>query len=111
MREYDIVQSAFEQVTRQSRNDRFVPIRAVKFARGELFELSQADIVSMWKKFNKGFVLEQAEIIFRLIPGEVQCMACFEKYHPEGGRIHCPHCGSFGAKILAGEEFYLESIE
>ena len=26
-------------------------------------------------------------------------------------RNKCPHCGSYGAKILAGEEFYLESIE
>jgi Zn finger protein HypA/HybF involved in hydrogenase expression len=38
-------------------------------------------------------------------------MACFQKYHPEGGEIHCPYCGSFGAKILSGEEFILESIE
>ena len=30
---------------------------------------------------------------------------------PEGGEIHCPYCGSYGAKIVSGEEFYLESIE
>jgi Zn finger protein HypA/HybF involved in hydrogenase expression len=48
---------------------------------------------------------------FRLITAEVQCMACFQKYHPEGGEIHCPQCGSFGAKILSGEEFTLESID
>jgi Zn finger protein HypA/HybF involved in hydrogenase expression len=38
-------------------------------------------------------------------------MVCFEKYHPLNGEISCPNCGSVGAKILAGEEFYLESVE
>lgn len=38
-------------------------------------------------------------------------MACFGKYHPLHGEIHCPYCGSYGAKILSGEEFDLESIE
>jgi Zn finger protein HypA/HybF involved in hydrogenase expression len=38
-------------------------------------------------------------------------MACFEKYHPVLVEISCPRCGSVGAKIIAGEEFYLESIE
>ena len=42
---------------------------------------------------------------------EIQCMACFIKYQPLDGRIHCPQCGSVGAKILSGEEFYFESIE
>ena len=38
-------------------------------------------------------------------------MACFQPYQPVNKTIHCPYCGSYGAKILAGEEFYLESIE
>ena len=38
-------------------------------------------------------------------------MACFMKYHPLDGKIHCPYCGSYGAKVLSGEEFFLESME
>jgi Zn finger protein HypA/HybF involved in hydrogenase expression len=58
-----------------------------------------------------GTPLEHAQIHFRLITAEAQCMACFKKYHPADGIIHCPNCGSFGAKILSGEEFYIEHIE
>ena len=36
-------------------------------------------------------------------------MACFTKYHPNRGETMCPHCGSRGAKILAGEEFSMEA--
>jgi Zn finger protein HypA/HybF involved in hydrogenase expression len=38
-------------------------------------------------------------------------MSCFKKYHPVNGVIHCQNCGSFGAKILSGEEFHVETIE
>jgi Zn finger protein HypA/HybF involved in hydrogenase expression len=38
-------------------------------------------------------------------------MVCFEKYHPDGEAFSCPHCGSVGAKIIAGEEFFVEAID
>jgi Zn finger protein HypA/HybF involved in hydrogenase expression len=38
-------------------------------------------------------------------------MVCFTKYCPAGGEVLCPACGSVGAKILAGEEFYMESLD
>jgi Zn finger protein HypA/HybF involved in hydrogenase expression len=44
-------------------------------------------------------------------PAEQQCMVCFQKYHPLNKETSCPNCGSVGAKIIAGEEFYLESVE
>ncbi|MGE5463865.1 MAG: hydrogenase maturation nickel metallochaperone HypA, partial [Syntrophothermus sp.] len=58
-----------------------------------------------------GTPAEHAQLYFRLKKAEVQCMACFGKYQPVDGKIHCPYCGSYGAKILSGEEFDLESIE
>ena len=64
-----------------------------------------------WDELSKGTPVERAPLHFRFIKAEVQCMACFQKYHPSDGRIHCPYCGSYGAKVLSGEEFFLESIE
>lgn len=86
-------------------------IAVIHIAIGEIAELDRELIQSHWRELSRGTPAEQAQLRFRLISAEVQCMACFQKYHPEGGEIHCPHCGSYGAKILKGEEFYLESIE
>ena len=86
-------------------------IKALHLALGELSELDQSAIRKHWEELSRGTLAEQAQLHFRLIQAEVQCMACFAKYHPVGGEIHCPHCGSYGAKILSGEEFHLESIE
>ena len=88
-----------------------IKIKNVYLALGEITELDQSLIQQHWNNLSKGTPAEQAELHFRLIKAEVQCMACFEKYHPVDGKIHCPHCGSYGAKVLSGEEFILESIE
>jgi len=88
-----------------------IKIKNVYLALGEITELDQSLIQQHWNDLSKGTPAEQAELHFRLIKAEVQCMACFEKYHPVDGKIHCPHCGSYGAKVLSGEEFILESIE
>jgi len=83
----------------------------LQIALGEISDLDQTSIQTHWQELSKGTPAEQAQLHFRLIPAEVQCMACFRKYHPVDKKISCPYCGSVGAKILTGEECYLESIE
>lgn len=86
-------------------------IRNIHLVIGEISELDKSLIQKHWSELSKGTPAEHAQLHFRLIKAEVQCMACFGKYHPVDGRIHCPNCGSYGAKVLSGEEFDLESVE
>ncbi len=86
-------------------------IKNVHLLVGEISELDRNHIEQYWRELAKGTAAEHAQLHFRFIKAEVQCMACFNKYHPQNGEIHCPYCGSYGAKILSGEEFDLESIE
>jgi hydrogenase nickel incorporation protein HypA/HybF len=83
----------------------------LKLALGELSELNPQMLQQQWSALSKGTPAEHARLQIRLISAEVQCMACFSKYQPIDRKIHCPHCGSVGAKILSGEGCVLESIE
>ena len=109
MRELQSAQTILEKSLLHLDGDKH--IKDVHIVIGEISELDQNLIQQHWSELSKGTPAEQAQLHFRLIKAEVQCMACFSKYSPADGKIHCPHCGSYGAKILAGEEFYLESIE
>ena len=109
MRELQSTQSLLNKILSQLRDPK--RIRSVTVALGEISELDQDVILQHWFQLSKGTPAEQAQLHFRLIQAEVQCMACFSKYHPAEGKIHCPYCGSYGAKVLSGEEFFLESIE
>ena len=108
MREQRSIKAVFDKIIQQDQAER---IKMVQIAIGEISELDQNIIQQCWYDLCKDTLLEHAQLCFRFIMGEAQCMACFKKYHPLHGKIHCPHCGSFGAKILSGEEFYVEHIE
>jgi len=82
-------------------------IASVKLAVGELIPFRE----EQWHELTRGTALARSALHVRVIRAEQQCMTCFEKYHPEDLKTRCPRCGSVGAKILAGEEFYLESVE
>lgn len=86
-------------------------VRSLLLALGELSELGQDSLPGYWDEISRGTLAEGSELRFRVIKSELQCMACFMRYHPMDGKIHCPYCGSYGAKILSGEEFYLEAVE
>lgn len=110
MRERIAIQSIFAKALLKSR-EADKRVKSLQLAVGELSELDQASIQKHWDELSQGTAAERAQLHFRFIKAEVQCMACFSKYYPITGKIHCPYCGSFGAKILSGEEFFLESIE
>ncbi|HET9914067.1 MAG TPA: hydrogenase maturation nickel metallochaperone HypA [Anaerolineales bacterium] len=110
-RELAATQSILTKALLKVRESNARYITMLQLALGEISELDQHSVQKHWVELSRGTAAERAQLHFRLIQAEVQCMACFKKYHPQDGKIHCPHCGSYGAKILAGEEFYLESIE
>jgi hydrogenase nickel incorporation protein HypA/HybF len=111
MRELNAVQSILSKALLQARQSQAKSIKSLQLALGEISELDQASLQQHWESLSRGTPAERAQLHFRSIQAEVQCMACFEKYHPSDGKIHCPYCGSYGAKILSGEEFFIESIE
>jgi Zn finger protein HypA/HybF involved in hydrogenase expression len=82
-------------------------IASVQIAVGESILFSDEQIHVQWGESP----LAQTRLTIRRVPTEQQCMACFEKYHPTRAEVSCPHCRSVGAKIITGEEFFLESIE
>lgn len=111
MRELDATKAIFNKAILKAREDDAAHITKLHLAIGEIAEFDQNAIERHWNDLSQGTPAEGAQLHFRIIAAEVQCMSCFRKYHPENGKILCSNCGSMGAKILSGEEFYLESIE
>ena len=111
MRELHAMKAILNKAILNAREDDAARIINLRLAIGEIAEYDQNAIQRHWNDLSKGTPAEGAQLHFRVVAAEVQCMSCFRKYHPENGKILCSNCGSMGAKILSGEEFYLESIE
>ena len=78
---------------------------------GDLASMVDDSIQFYWEIIAKGTIAEQAKLHFRRVPAELQCMSCLEKYRPTDRELACPKCGGVNTKIIAGEEFALESID
>ena len=78
---------------------------------GDLASMVDDSIQFYWDVIAKDTIAERAALHFKRVPAELQCMTCSEKYSPADGELICPKCHHAGAKIIAGEEFFLESID
>jgi Zn finger protein HypA/HybF involved in hydrogenase expression len=94
--------SIIDHLLRQS-----LRINAVRIVVGESVPFDDDQIRAQWSQSP----LAQVPLFIHRVPAEQQCMACFTKYRPVNGEVSCPNCGGVGAKIISGEEFYLESME
>jgi hydrogenase nickel incorporation protein HypA/HybF len=78
---------------------------------GEISTYSDESVQFYWDQISRDTIAANARLHFRHVEAELQCMACFTKYKPKEGEIVCPKCGGVGAKILSGEEFFLEAFD
>jgi hydrogenase nickel incorporation protein HypA/HybF len=58
-----------------------------------------------------GTLAEGVTLHFHRIATRFQCWECEQEFDPEGRDWRCPHCGANGGKVIAGKEFFVESIE
>jgi hydrogenase nickel incorporation protein HypA/HybF len=111
MHELPVTQSLLRIALDHAEKANAKQITALNIVMGELSSMVDDSIQFYWEVIAKDTIAEKAILNFRRIPAELQCMTCFEKYHPTDGELICPKCHGVGAKIIAGEEFSLESID
>jgi hydrogenase nickel incorporation protein HypA/HybF len=111
MHEMPVTQSLLKIALQHAEKANAKRITDLHIVMGELASMVDDSIQFYWEIIAKDTIAQQATLHFRRIPAELQCMTCFEKYHPDGRELVCPQCGGVGAKIIAGEEFSLEAID
>jgi len=86
-------------------------IKGIHLVIGELVDMTDESIRESWNNITKDIPAKNATLHIRRAPAELQCMACFQKYHPDSVEFSCPRCGSVGAKVITGEEFSVEKVD
>lgn len=78
---------------------------------GELSNVSQDSVRFYFEALSKGTLAEAAVLHFRAVCTRFRCRHCGQEFEPEGLDWNCPHCQALGGEVIAGREFYVESIE
>jgi hydrogenase nickel incorporation protein HypA/HybF len=111
MHELPVAESILEIALRHGHQNGAVRITHLHLVIGQLSSMIDDSIRFYWDMIAGGTIAEGARLSFRRIPVEMQCQSCQKIYPPTPEELACPQCGSTRAKVLKGDEFYLETID
>ena len=78
---------------------------------GQLASVVDDSIQFYWDIISKDSIAEGAKLEFRRVPAVLHCWNCEAEFSPNGRDYLCPQCGSARVKVVAGDDFLLESID
>jgi hydrogenase nickel incorporation protein HypA/HybF len=78
---------------------------------GQLSSIVDDSVQFYWDIISKDTPCEGATLHFERIPAQMSCRECGHSYSLSQGLEACPQCGSFHIRVIAGDEFRLESID
>ena len=77
---------------------------------GQLSSIIDDSVSFYWDIVAQNTIAEGAKLHFRRIPTQMICLVCKKTFFPNDSDFACPDCQSTKVKVIAGEEFFLESI-
>ncbi|MEN6479840.1 MAG: hydrogenase maturation nickel metallochaperone HypA [Anaerolineales bacterium] len=111
MHEYAVTQNIVDIVCRHAAKAGASRVKRVDLVVGELSTIVDDSVQFYYDFIAEGTLAEGAQLCFRRVPIEVECGACGHVWQPVDADWTCPACGQAQARVRAGREFYVESIE
>ena len=111
MHELPVTENLLEIALKHAESSQAVRILRLNIVLGQLASIVDDSIQFYWDIISKDTIAENAHLNFRRVSTEFLCTNCQERYSPEESDLACPVCGSVKMNILAGNEFFLESID
>ncbi|MFH1085574.1 MAG: hydrogenase maturation nickel metallochaperone HypA [Chloroflexota bacterium] len=111
MHELSVTESIVGIVVRHAERAQASRVLRIHLALGELSAIVDDSVQFYFEFVAQGTLAQGAELRFKRIPVELACGHCGQAWHPETADWTCPACQVAQARVVAGREFYVESIE
>jgi hydrogenase nickel incorporation protein HypA/HybF len=111
MHELAVTESILEITLRHANKAQARRVTNLYLVVGQLSSIVDDSVQFYWDIISKDTTAEGATLHFRRVSVELLCLKCGNRYTPGGDDFACPTCGSEQIRVVAGEEFYLDSIE
>lgn len=111
MHELAVTQSVLEIVERHAQQAGAARVTDIFLCLGSLSSIVDDSVQFYWEVITTGTICECSKLHFSRIPAKVLCLDCQTEYTLDHDLIPCPSCGSPRIKIVAGDEFRVDSIE
>jgi len=111
MHELSITESLLDLTLRYAEQAQAKRVTDLYIVVGRLSSIVDDSVQFYWDIISKDTLAEGARLHFERIPIQLECLHCGQRYNPSDEDFACPNCQSEQIRVIAGEEFYLDSIE
>jgi hydrogenase nickel incorporation protein HypA/HybF len=111
MHELAVTQSILEIVRKHAESAGASRVTDIHLSIGDLSTIVDDSVQFYWNIITEGTICEGSSLHFSRIKARIRCQECQAEYTLEHELTPCPKCGSNLIKIIAGEEFQVESME
>ena len=111
MHELPVTESILEIALRHAQAAGASRVSHIFLVIGQLSSIVDDSVQFYWELVGQGTIAEGAQLHFRRIAAELECLDCVRRYSPNEGELGCPQCGGTHVRVVAGEEFFVEAID
>jgi hydrogenase nickel incorporation protein HypA/HybF len=111
MHELPITEDILRIVTEHAQKADATRVTHINLVIGELTSFIDDSIQFYFEMLSPGTPAEGATLHFQRIKTRFRCRKCACEFEPEERNWICPECSALGGDVIAGKEFYVESIE
>jgi len=111
MHELAVTESILNIATKHAVQANAVRVTDVHLVIGQLSSIVDESVQFYWDMIAEGTICAGAQLHFQRKPAMLKCLDCEHTYTLTGELTDCPNCHGARIKVVAGEEFYVESIE
>ena len=105
-----LILNLIRRVEAESRAAGAVRVSAVRLKVGECAGVETRRLLTTFERLSRGTLVQGAMLTIERVCLESLCDACGSRFQVVRYRFECPNCGSRRTRVVAGEEFVLESV-
>ena len=110
MHELSVTESILDIATRYATGANAARVTDVYLVIGQLSSIVDDSVQFYWEVISANTLCDGALLHFQRIPARMRCLDCQEEFELTSQLEPCPACGNFRLAVIAGEEFYMDSI-
>jgi hydrogenase nickel incorporation protein HypA/HybF len=111
MHEMGITQALLDMSVSKAHEAGASSVKQINLVIGEMSSVLDDSVQFYFDFISKGSIAEGARLSFKRIPTRARCRKCSFEFEPDADNWKCPKCNDLGVEFIAGNEFYMESIE
>ena len=111
MHELSLISAIIKVLREKVREFNVRRVVRVQLTVGEMANVEEDTLKAAFEVCVEGTELAGAKLVIERVPARGKCRHCATEYALVKCRLECPRCNRQGAEIIAGKEFYINSME